>query len=331
MLPTSVWFLFLVSLAAAATTSTIHNMRPKIILWGDSLTQTSFDTNGWGATLANVYQRRADVLNRGYSGYNTEWFLRLVPSTTPSSTETSSWELCSPDEYQAAVLVILFLGANDAALPNMAPSHVPLERYTSNLHTLLDRIRAKCPPTTSILLVTPPPIVHAQRLEYQRQRYGEKATGVLERTLEHTGMYAQACCQVATERSVPCVSLYTTMQEHDDWESFFTDGLHFSKAGHGFVGQAILQAIATHFPHLVVTPDAVTGFHGNSASRCPALNAHGPFHDHINPMAPDPAFAAYMNSSGSSPTNPPDHFQGNDATTKLTTTETQEDATVKEL
>ena len=28
----------------------------------------SFAPNGWGATLADVYQRRCDVLNRGYSG-----------------------------------------------------------------------------------------------------------------------------------------------------------------------------------------------------------------------------------------------------------------------
>ena len=54
----------------------IEPKRPKpattsrIILFGDSITQFSFDADkgGWGARIADRYQRRADVLNRGYSG-----------------------------------------------------------------------------------------------------------------------------------------------------------------------------------------------------------------------------------------------------------------------
>ena len=47
---------------------------PTILLLGDSLTQLAFE--GWGARLANVYQRRADVINRGCSGYNTDFYQR---------------------------------------------------------------------------------------------------------------------------------------------------------------------------------------------------------------------------------------------------------------
>lgn len=43
----------------------------KIVLFGDSLTQYSFDSKGWGAIIANHYQRKCDVFNRGYSGYTT--------------------------------------------------------------------------------------------------------------------------------------------------------------------------------------------------------------------------------------------------------------------
>lgn len=45
--------------------------RPTVVLFGDSLTQFSFSEGGWGAGMADAYQRRADVLNRGLSGYNT--------------------------------------------------------------------------------------------------------------------------------------------------------------------------------------------------------------------------------------------------------------------
>ncbi len=42
----------------------------QIILFGDSITQKSFDPflNGWGAFLADAYMRKLDVINRGMSG-----------------------------------------------------------------------------------------------------------------------------------------------------------------------------------------------------------------------------------------------------------------------
>lgn len=44
---------------------------PRVILFGDSITQMSFSEGGFGSRLADYYQRRADVLNRGYSGCDT--------------------------------------------------------------------------------------------------------------------------------------------------------------------------------------------------------------------------------------------------------------------
>ena len=78
--------------------------RPQIILFGDSITQFSFQTGGWGAALANEYQRHADVVVRGYSGYNTRWALELLPSLFPADCPAA----------QTPALVTVFLGANDA-------------------------------------------------------------------------------------------------------------------------------------------------------------------------------------------------------------------------
>jgi lysophospholipase L1-like esterase len=49
--------------------------RMSAILFGDSLTQRAFDqsSNGWGLSLASYWAAKVDVLNRGYSGYNTRW------------------------------------------------------------------------------------------------------------------------------------------------------------------------------------------------------------------------------------------------------------------
>ena len=64
-------------------------VRPAIILFGDSLTQFSFGESGggggggggvgWASLLSSAYQRRADVFNRGFSGYNTRHALEILP------------------------------------------------------------------------------------------------------------------------------------------------------------------------------------------------------------------------------------------------------------
>jgi lysophospholipase L1-like esterase len=80
-------------------------MRPQFVLFGDSLTQRSFNTDGWAASLANVYQRKVDVVQRGYSGYNTRWALELLPKV-----------FTLPQPPNSILLATIFFGANDAAL-----------------------------------------------------------------------------------------------------------------------------------------------------------------------------------------------------------------------
>ena len=82
--------------------------RPQFLLFGDSITQKSFAHGGWGAALANAYQRKADVVNRGYSGYNSRWALQLLDRVLP---EESTGDV---------LLATVFFGANDAALPDRA-------------------------------------------------------------------------------------------------------------------------------------------------------------------------------------------------------------------
>ena len=51
---------------------------PKVVLLGDSITQYSFDESGWGSYLSNLLQRKCDVLNRGFSGYTTEYIIKIL-------------------------------------------------------------------------------------------------------------------------------------------------------------------------------------------------------------------------------------------------------------
>lgn len=251
--------------------------RAKILLLGDSLTQLAW--NGWAANLANVYQRRADVVNRGMAGYNTDWYLHYA------------------NQHEADVFVghvklcIIFFGANDASDVDLNPRHhVPLSRYKKNLATLVEKCRDMYGQNVAIIIMTPPPVQHEQRIEYQKLRYGDKATGKLERNLDLSKTYAEAAQEVAVESNTLGINLWNDMQVDPRWDRFFYDGLHFSNEGNEFVAEAILTTISNNFPELAVKPCAITKQYANSASSCHSLKQSGPFHDEIDHTNPSSAF-----------------------------------------
>ena len=125
-----------------------ENVRQKLLLLGDSLTQFCFE--GWGKQLANTYQRRADVLNRGMSGYNTRWYTRYAD-------DYGIWTEVLPPTSVA--LVTLWFGANDAAT---LEQHVPLDEYATNLETMVAKTHVVYP-QAKLLIITPPPVAEQQR------------------------------------------------------------------------------------------------------------------------------------------------------------------------
>lgn len=108
--------------------------RPRLVLLGDSITQQSFsvERQGWGAALADLYQQKVDVINRGASGYNTRWTLPLMESLIPAS-------------EGAPLATIVFFGANDAVEPGLlgtySRQHVPVDEYEQNLVKIVAYIR----------------------------------------------------------------------------------------------------------------------------------------------------------------------------------------------
>jgi hypothetical protein len=64
----------------------------------------------FGPALQHAYFRRADVINRGFGGYNTEWLLPVLErQIIPSVFNVVLW--------------IILIGANDAMLAP-GPNHV---------------------------------------------------------------------------------------------------------------------------------------------------------------------------------------------------------------
>jgi len=197
--------------------------------------------------LANHYQRSADVILRGYSGYNTRWALFLLPDLFPRDQGASA-----PD------LVTIFLGANDAVMPDMGEQsrqHVPLEEYVRNLKTIITSIRqmdATNPP--HVLLITPPPVDVPHWVEFASANYG-LPLDTKSRCNEHTGQYAKAVIQVGAETSTPVVNLYDHFLQLPNWESYFCDGLHMHPPGNEVVFQAVQKAISVHFPSIKAWTD----------------------------------------------------------------------------
>ena len=222
--------------------------RPEILLFGDSITQFSFGPGGWGAMLADYYQRTADIRLRGFSGYNTRWSLRLLTRVFPAN-------------GVAPCLVTIFLGANDANCPppleglplSASRQHVPVDEYVSNLRQIVQAARSVGDGSARVLLITPPPVDEDSWKRNAIEKYGVPEAAPANRNLEFTRKYATACVALGAELGVPTVDLYAAFLAREDWPaaSLLHDGLHPGPAGNGVIGKAVLAAIAKHYPELM--------------------------------------------------------------------------------
>ncbi|KAH7352845.1 hypothetical protein KP509_19G066500 [Ceratopteris richardii] len=209
-------------------------MRPRFVLFGDSITQGSFSPNGgWGASLANKYCRQADVVLRGYSGYNTRWALFLLAKNFPEKSTHPPY------------LVTVFFGANDAVLLDSKDNskHVPLEEYKSNLLKIVSHIKASNN-AAHIILITPPPVSEEHLQIRAWENYGVPLSEPPSRRNETTEMYAKACIEASKEANVAIIDLWSSMQEQPGWQTkYLSDGLHLTPDGNSFVFEKLLEVL----------------------------------------------------------------------------------------
>ncbi|MEW5305717.1 MAG: hypothetical protein WDW36_008237 [Sanguina aurantia] len=230
-----------------------RSTRPKILLFGDSLTERSFDTGGWGAVVQSRYTRRADVVNRGFGGYNTRAAVAMAPNIL------AEFQGGRPADAGAGAVV---WRKRDAALADgvNAVQHIPLEEYRRNLRAILATVQGNASgPGVRVLLVTPPPVHGPGRIHYRTERFGK--AGVegkpLDRTNENTGLYAAAVCALAEERGLPVLDLHSLLNakaQKEGEDKFFTgilmDGLHFKPKGQAMVADLVLSRLEEAFPEL---------------------------------------------------------------------------------
>ncbi|KAI9153841.1 hypothetical protein LWI28_017378 [Acer negundo] len=202
--------------------------RPQFVLFGSSIVQHSFSNQGWGAILADLYARRADVLLRGYAGWNSRRAVQILDQVFPK------------DAAVQPSLVIVYFGGNDSMRPNpdgLGP-HVPLPEYIENMRKIalhLKSLSAK----TRIIIISPPPV--------NEQQIRETLSHIIpdgSRTNEDCRIYSEACLKLCRELDVKAIDLWTAMQQRDDWlTACFTDGIHLSSEGSKIVLKEILKIL----------------------------------------------------------------------------------------
>lgn len=216
----------------------------RLVFIGDSITERGFsDTAGWLSMVANHYRRKADVVQRGYSGYNTRWVRRHWGEIMPAMPAPAG----GPD-----TTVVIFLGANDSCQPP-GFQHVPLEEYADHLEWMVDTLCSEVyrPHVRAVLLMTPPPYHEASWLAC-------KEPGVVSfRKPPVTQRYADAVIQTAATCharhsggvTVGSIDLHRAMMqrvdnEYDRLPSLLEDGLHLNVQGAAVVFEAVTAAIA---------------------------------------------------------------------------------------
>ena len=209
--------------------------RHPIILFGDSITQQGF--SGWVSQLSNAYTRRADVLNRGYSGYNTRHAVDLLPTVFGG-------------DMGSSLFVTVFFGANDATLPSDKEhnQHVPVDEYEQNLKTIVSDLRKKLK-ETPIILITPPPLDENAWDHFCREQYDSLDP----RSNAASKLYGERTKLVANEFGCSLVDSFTLLGGNGDVASYgetLEDGLHLSAKGNDLLFDGLMDVIKRDHPNL---------------------------------------------------------------------------------
>ncbi|KAH6653938.1 GDSL-like Lipase/Acylhydrolase [Truncatella angustata] len=163
----------------------------QVVLFGDSLFQGATDlAEGFSfqAALQKHCIRRLDVVNRGFSGWNTEDAVKYLPEIFPAKSEGS------PGPRLRYLLVLL--GANDASHPWSHPTQFcAKDEYKANLKKIITHpnVVAHNP---KILLVTPPPLDETKIYQFDIE---ENGLDKLTRTAANSAEYSQLARDVAAE------------------------------------------------------------------------------------------------------------------------------------
>lgn len=202
--------------------------RPQFVLFGSSIVQQSFSNGGWGATLTDIYARKADILLRGYFGWNSRRAVEVLDQVFPKSA------------VNQPSLVIVYFGGNDSMGPHSSGlgPHVPLQEYIENMRKIATHLKSLSE-SIRLIFVSSPPVDEAKIRENRSSALSE-----IVRTNDLCRRYSDACVDLCRDMDIKVVDLWTAMQKREDWlTACFTDGIHLSEEGSNIVVEEILKVL----------------------------------------------------------------------------------------
>ncbi|KAI3781615.1 hypothetical protein L2E82_11633 [Cichorium intybus] len=198
--------------------------RPQFVLFGSSIVQLAFYEYGWGADLAHIYSRKADIFKRGYVGWNSSQALEVVEKVFPK------------DDPVQPSLVICYFGGNDSVLPHPEglSSHVPLPIYERNMEKIAIHLQSLSK-TTRLIFLSAPPVNEEQM---------EEVLGITDRKNEWCGIYSDALIRLCNKMNIKAIDMFSLIQQREDWlTTSFIDGIHFTPLASSIVAAEIRKVI----------------------------------------------------------------------------------------
>ena len=227
-------------------TSSELPLRERIVLYGDSLTQRSFEPGGWGAALADEYSRTADVFNRGYGGYNSRWCAR------EEMLRAAFGEGREP--IRRALMSCVMLGTNDATrlVDEVAERSNRVSVSVSEYGNYMRRIVSRAAMTSKFVFVMSPPVVDEDaRRRCQIERYGESWVGGpwedRRPEIEAFGAMAKTVANEVNASScgakVFFVDVHAETKKLAQTQMILCDGVHFTSLGQEVVHRVLRAAM----------------------------------------------------------------------------------------
>lgn len=252
-------------------------MRPTIILFGDSITEFAFGEGGqvgWAGLLSSVYTRRADVLSRGFSGYNTRHALGVMPSIFGGGVDEGTEKNDDTDVASSlapSLFCTVFFGANDASLPT-ARQHLSIEEYDRNMRQIVTKLRestksymkqnsSSSQVQVPIILFTPPPVSSKAWDHYCTVTSPRPLSP---RSNDKSREYGMKVKEIGKEMNCAVVDTFSLLGGYIDddhniseehYNQYLTDGLHLNGEGNRIVFDGLMDVLKKHHPDLLPMED----------------------------------------------------------------------------
>jgi len=206
----------------------------KLLLIGDSHTQFGYSTDnqsGWVSLLSSLLQRKCDVINRGFSGYNSESLIKYLP------------EILEEFNSESILAVVLMIGTNDSSVY----FHCSLDNYRKNLQKICSYIIDTWKLDKKKLLIISPPRIHNKMWRDEQEKWKE----FFGYSNESVADYSKECVFFCAENGIQCLDFYekmtTEFKSEKDLEGFFSDGLHLSSTGNLFLFESLKVSLLEKF------------------------------------------------------------------------------------